>query len=129
MWRHWQSVVRWWPLWPQRTSGARWLRQTAIAQLGQAQGRQVTLEACRVQAPAIACGPGWPDHLMPMAASLLLQVAQARVQLSLASLRHLAPVVESVSVTAPWVLARLAPQRWNYNDIVARMARAACQTL
>lgn len=103
--------------------GPEWLRQTAIAQLGQALGRRVTLERVEFKPLQLRVGLDGLTIYEADGRQPFVQVAQARVQLSLASLRHLAPVVESVSVTAPQVhLARLAPQRWNYSDIVARMA-------
>lgn len=108
--------------------GPEWLRQTAVEQLGQALGRRVTLERVEFKPLQLRVGLDGLTIYEADGRQPFVQVGQARVQLSLSSLRHLAPVVESVSVTAPQVhLARLAPQRWNYSDILARMAARPAQ--
>ncbi|HET8869207.1 MAG TPA: DUF748 domain-containing protein, partial [Aquabacterium sp.] len=100
-----------------------WIRRAAVGQLEQALGRRVTLDAVDLQ---------WL-HLKAAVRGLTIYEADGRqpfvniskieTQLSWASLRHLAPVVDAFEISAPTVrLARLDATHWNYSDIVARFA-------
>ncbi|MDE2593595.1 MAG: DUF748 domain-containing protein [Burkholderiales bacterium] len=103
--------------------GPQWIRQAAVEQLSQALGRRVTLDGVEFKLLQLQLGLKGLTIYEADGQHPFVQVGQAHTQLSWASVRHLAPVVDSLQVTAPQVhLARLDSQRWNYSDIVARLA-------
>lgn len=103
--------------------GPQWVRQTAQDQLGKTLGRRVTLQGVDFNLFQLRAGISGLTVYEADGQSPFIRLGQARLQLSLASLRHLAPVVDSVEILAPQVnLARLGATHWNYSDIVARMA-------
>lgn len=108
--------------------GPQWIRQTAVEQLGQTLGRRVTLDGVEFKPLQLQLGLHGLTVYEADGQRPFIQLGQARLHLSWATLRHLAPVVESLQLTAPQVhLARLDSQRWNYSDIVARMAAQPAQ--
>ncbi len=103
--------------------GPQWIRQTAVEQLSQTLGRRVTLDGVEFKLLQLQLGLKGLTIYEADGQHPFVQVGLAHTQLSWASVRHLAPVVDSLQVTAPQVhLARLDAQRWNYSDIVARLA-------
>lgn len=103
--------------------GPQWVRQTAQEQLGKTLGRRVALQGVEFNLFQLRAGISGLTVYEPDGQSVFIRLGQARLQLSLASLRHLAPVVESIDIVAPQInLSRLDATHWNYSDIVARMA-------
>lgn len=103
--------------------GPQWIRQTAQEQLGKTLGRRVALQGVEFNLFQLRAGISGLTVYEVDGQSPFIQLGQARMQLSLASLRHMAPVVESIDIVAPQVnLSRLDATHWNYSDIVARMA-------
>ncbi|MGE5450542.1 MAG: DUF748 domain-containing protein [Acidobacteriota bacterium] len=103
--------------------GPEWIRQKAVEQLSQTLGRRVTLDAVEFKLLQLQLGLRGLTIYEADGQHPFMQVGQAHSQLSWASVRHLAPVVDSLQIIGPQVhLARLDSQRWNYSDIMARLA-------
>lgn len=103
--------------------GPDWIRQTVAEQLGQTLGRRVTLDRVEVQWLHLKAGLNGLTIYEADGQRPFVRVGRVQTQLSLASLRHLAPVLDSLEVTSPEVhLARLDATHWNYSDIVAKLA-------
>jgi len=103
--------------------GPQWVQQTAQEQLSKTLGRRVTLQGVEFNLLQLRAGISGLTVYEADGQSPFIRLGQARLKLSLASVRHLAPVVESIDIVAPQInLSRLDATHWNYSDIVARMA-------
>ena len=112
-----------------------WLLQALVMdqlprRLAQALGRPVALQAVQVglwqreiRLSGLQIGPAQAGTPASAPAPPLLLLPQLRVQLSLQSLRHAAPVIEAVQADGLQLnLARTAAGRYDIDDLLARFA-------
>jgi uncharacterized protein involved in outer membrane biogenesis len=104
-----------------------WLVKTQLPKVSTLLGREVSVEkltlkpwalALEVDGLKIAAQAGNPTQ------APLLQIQKISVNASIASLRHLAPVIESVQVNQPVVhIARTGTGQFNFDDIIAQLEK------
>ena len=101
------------------------IQQVVLERLGESIGRQVTIERTRFnpfKLTLTAQGVRIADQ-DPAADFITIEALLA--DLSIASIRHLAPVIEALRIETPVVrLQRTAPAAFNFSDIVERLAAA-----
>lgn len=103
--------------------GPEFVRQTAVVEMEKALGRRVTLDKVELDPLRLRVGLQGLTIYEPDRQAAFVRLDGLATQLSWASLRHLAPVVDHIDLTGPKVnLARLNAKQWNYSDIVARLA-------
>ena len=101
------------------------VQQVVLDRLGAAIGRQVTIERTRFNPFKLALTAQGARIAALDPAADFITVESLRVDFSISSIRHLAPVIEALKIEAPVVrLQRTAPSRFNFSDIVERLAAA-----
>lgn len=109
----------------------RWLQGSGAQQIGAALGREVRFESVRFEPWRLAlvtegvtiAGAPSPRAQAP---APLLTIARVDAALSLRSLWHLSPVLESLTIDKPILrLTRLEAGRYDIDDLIARFANSA----
>lgn len=100
----------------------RWLQGSGARLAGEALGREVSIAAVRFQPWRLGLVlEGVKIAGVPGQAEPLLTLERLDLAVSLRSIRHLAPVLESLRLTRPVLrLNRLAPGRYDIDDLLTR---------
>lgn len=105
----------------------RWLQGSGAQQIGTALGREVRFASVRFEPWRLALvADGVTMAGAAGAPAPLLTIERVDAALSLRSLWHLSPVLESLTIAKPVVrLTRLEPGRYDIDDLIARFSKPA----
>lgn len=96
--------------------------QVVLARVGESIGRQVTIDRLRFNPFTLALSAKGIRVAGQQAGTGFVTIESVQADLSISSVRHFAPVIDSLRITAPKVdLQRTAEQRFNFSDIVERL--------
>ena len=99
-----------------------------LARAGEAIGRQVSIERIRFNPFTLALSTRGIRIADQDPANDFVTVEQARADLSISSIRYLAPVIDGLTIIAPRIrLQRTGEARFNFSDIVERLKAAPAE--
>ena len=99
-----------------------------LARAGEAIGRQVSIERIRFNPFTLALSARGIRIADEDPANDFVTVEQARADLSISSIRYLAPVIDGLTIVAPRIrVQRTGEHRFNFSDIVERLKAAPAE--
>jgi uncharacterized protein involved in outer membrane biogenesis len=104
------------------------IQHVVLERIGESIGRQVTIERTRFNPFKLTVTARGVRIAEQDPSADFLTIDRVLADLSIASIRHLAPVIEALKIEAPIVrLQRLEAARFNFSDIVERLAAAPAE--
>jgi hypothetical protein len=104
------------------------IQHVVLDRLGDAIGRQVTIERTRFNPFKLTLTASGVRVAEQDGAADFVTIERVLADLSISSVRHLAPVIEALRIEAPVMrLQRTDPARFNFSDIADRLAAAPAE--